>query len=462
MLQILERCLNRKRMSQADLVQLRGQERNLSTCTVKNGVIKRFSQISLSGVGARAFVDGKSWGFSSTNMLDFESVVQTIDNAINLAKASTKSKGKKIQLETTKKVVADRSVPIKKSPKDLSTPEIVKIPLEAYKGAKDVGSNVADAKATYICIEDDKYFLGSEGSRLHQEATRVLLFVDVIAKCNGLLCPASENLGHAGGLELFDETTPYSLGKDVATTAVQLLRAKAPPSGKFRVAIHPTLCATMLHEAIGHPLEADLAMSGGGFGNHLDKVVSSELVTIYDSGQIPNGLGYFVFDDEGVESKRTDLIKNGVLKSFMHDMTSAALADVHPTGNAHAWDYSVEPLIRQTNIGLEAGDYSQEEIVEDIKEGLFLEGTFGGQADVNADFTFGFQKAKWIRNGRLTEDLRGANVAGNAIEVFKTIDAIGKEAVLRPGACGKFQFAVQGRVAPLIRCEIMVGGMGGA
>jgi TldD protein len=119
-------------------------------------------------------------------------------------------------------------------------------------------------------------------------------------------------------------------------------------------------------------------------------------------------------------------------------------------------------LIRQTNIGIEAGGYSLEEMIEDVKEGLFLQGTFGGQADVNADFTFGFQNATWIKNGKLKEELRGANVAGNAIEVFKTIDAVGKEAFLRPGACGKFQFAVQGRVVPAVRCDILVGGMGGS
>jgi len=101
-----------------------------------------------------------------------------------------------------------------------------------------------------------------------------------------------------------------------------------------------------------------------------------------------------------------------------------------------------------------------EEMIADVKEGLYLEGTFGGQADVNADFTFGFQNARWIRHGELAEELRGANVAGNAIEVFKTIDAVGKESVLRPGACGKSQYAIQGRVVPAIRCEIMVGGMG--
>jgi len=448
-------------MDQADLVQLRGQKRVMTTCTVKNGVVEDFSNIFLNGLGVRVFVDGRSWGFSSTNMLDSESVEQTLENALKLAKASSKLKQQKIMLEPVKAVSAAVSMPVKKPLRDFSAEDIVEIPLEAYEGAKEAGPQVVDVNATYISIEDDKYFLSSEGARIHQNTTRVQLFVNIIAKSSNLLCPASESLGHTGGLEIFDETTPYTLGKTVADKAVRLLSSKAPPSGKFRVVIHPTLCATLLHEAIGHPLEADLAMAGGGFGDHVGELVSSKLVTIYDDGHVHGGLGYFVYDDEGVECKRTVLIGNGVLRSFMHDRTSAALAGVSPTGNAHAWDYSVEPLIRQTNIGIEAGNCSLEEMIEDVKEGLFLEGTFGGQANVNADFTFGFQSAKWIRHGRLAEELRGANVAGNAIEVFKTIDAVGKEAVLRPGACGKYQFAVQGRVVPAIRCEIMVGGMGG-
>jgi TldD protein len=201
-------------------------------------------------------------------------------------------------------------------------------------------------------------------------------------------------------------------------------------------------------------------MAGGGFGTQVGKQVSSPLITIYDDGRVANGLGYFPFDDEGTACEKTILIDEGILSTFMHDRTSAALAGVPPTGNAHAWDYGVEPLIRQTNIGIEAGDCTEEEMIEDITEGLYLQGTFGGQADSNADFTFGFQNAYWIRNGTVEEEMKGANVAGNAIEVFKTVDAVGKEAVLRPGACGKFQFAIQGRIVPAIRCKIMVGGSG--
>jgi TldD protein len=456
----LERCLETETAKGADLIMLRGQSRKLTVCEVKNGTVERFSRVNLGGVGVRVQVDNKSWGFCSTNSFEFESIKTALKSAVALGKATSKLNRRQISLDRSKATIARVKAPLKRKP-DLETQEIAQIPQQASDGAQEAGAKIADVKATYLCIEDNKNFLSSEGTRIQQESTRIMLFIDVIAKQNGLLCPASENLGHTGGLELFDETPPQAFGREVGIKALDLLNARPPPSGKFPVIIHPTLCATLLHEAIGHPLEADLAMSGGGFGNRLGEQVSSRLVTIYDSGLIPRGLGYFPYDDEGVECKRTNLITQGVLESFMHDRTSAATAKTSPTGNAHAWDYSVEPLIRQTNIGLNAGDFSEEEMVEGIKEGLYLEGTFGGQADSNADFTFGFQNARWIRDGKLMETLRGANVAGNAIEVFKTVDAVGKHAVLRPGACGKFQFAVQGRVAPLIRCEIMVGGTGG-
>lgn len=461
MFDILEKCLKTPLADQTDLVQLRGQNRIMTTCTVKNGVVEQFSNTSLGGVGVRVLVDGRSWGFSSTNVFDFESVKKTLENAVTLAKAASPLKKQEINLEPTHPVVKEVSTSLTQSFETMSTDDVVDIPLQAYKGAREAGSNIADVKATYIAMEDQKCFLSSEGSRINQKIVRVMLFVDVIAKGNGTICPASENLGHTGGLELFDKITPFDLGKSVAEKAARLLKARPPPSGVRSVVIDPKLCATLLHEAIGHPLEADLAMAGGGFGNQVGNLVSSELITIYDDGEISNGLGTFYYDDEGMPCTRTNLIEHGVLTSFMHDRTSAALAGVPPTGNAHAWDYSVEPLIRQTNIGIESGDHTVEEMIEGIKEGLVLEGTFGGQADSSADFTFGFQSAHRVQNGRLTEELRGANVAGNAIDVFKTIDAVSKEAVLRPGACGKTQFAVQGRVVPAIRCSILVGGTGG-
>ncbi len=460
--EIIEKGLEHKKVSQADFVQVRGQTRVITLCTVLNGTVEAFSHITLSGVSARVLAEGKSWGFSSTNSTEKNSIEDAVGNAVELAKASAKSKSKKIALEPVKVESVKVSAPCKKPVEKASLEEIKLIPMEAHRGASEAGAKIANAKASFLSIHDQKWFASSEGSRIFQESTRVQLFVDIVAKEGATYCPASESLGHTGGLELFDENPPIGLGKRTADKAIKLLSAEAPPSGSYRVILHPTICATLLHEAIGHPLEADMAMEGGGFGNYVGKPVMSKLVTIYDDGAVKGGLGFLPYDDEGVKSNHTILVEKGVLKSFMHDRTSAASMKASPTGNAHAWDYSVEPLIRQTNIGIEPGDFTVEEMTENIEEGLFIEGTFGGQADANADFTFGFQNAYWIRKGKLAKMTRGANLSGNAISVFKTIDAVSKEAVLRPGACGKGQFAIQGRIVPAVRCKIMVGGTGGA
>jgi TldD protein len=456
-----DKSLESKIVAGANLIQLRGQVRTITLCTVQNGTIENFSQMTIKGVSARVLTVNKSWGFSSTNRVKEESVDKCLKTALKLSSASAKAKRHKIMLKPLPAEKTKVSSQAKRPFEKASLEEIKEIPLETCRGASEAGPKVVNIKASFLGIQDQKWFASSEGSRISQTSTRALLFVDAVAKEGSLYCPASENVGHTGGLEIFDKTPPRLVGKKVAQKAVKLLEAPPSPSGRFRVILDPTICATLLHEATGHPLEADLAMAGGGFGNSIGKQVLSKLVTIYDDGSIQEGLGYLPYDDEGVKSNRTTLVKRGVLQSFMHDRSSAALMGVSPTGNAHAWDYSVEPLIRQTNIGIEPCDFNDEEMIEDVEEGLFIEGTFGGQADANADFTFGFQSATWIRKGKLEETTRGANLSGNAIEVLKTVDAVSNEAVLRPGACGKGQFAIQGRIVPAIRCEILVGGSGG-
>ncbi|MCK4223312.1 hypothetical protein KAX01_03355 [Candidatus Bathyarchaeota archaeon] len=167
-MKILEDCLQSEMVNQADLVQLRGQRRKLVACTIKNGVVNDFSSINLSGGSVRALVAGRSWGFSSTNLLDARNVEQMLRHAIKLAKASLKLKHEEIALEPVPVVKRDETTPTRKPLRDFPMEEIVEIPREAYRGAKDVGANVADVKATFMTIEDDKFFLSSEGSRIHQ------------------------------------------------------------------------------------------------------------------------------------------------------------------------------------------------------------------------------------------------------------------------------------------------------
>jgi TldD protein len=198
------KCLDSQKVKKADLVQLRGQKRAMTVCASKNGILEEPRIVSLSGVSARTLVDSKSWGFSSTNKLDPETLDLTLDNAFRLAKTASRFKKQEISIRGFKALTADVSTKEKKPLCDVSTEEIAKIPTEACSGAVDAGKRVAEAKATYISIDDDKYFASSEGVQVHQRITRVMLFVDIIAKRGSMICPASENIGHSGGLELFD------------------------------------------------------------------------------------------------------------------------------------------------------------------------------------------------------------------------------------------------------------------
>ena len=242
MFEVLEKCLETDYAK--ELVQVRGQTRGLTTCTVKNGVVEQFSTTQLQGVGIRVLADTKSWGFSSTNAVDADQVETTLKNAVTLAKAASPLKRQKIILEPVNTITETVSAPVKKPISAYAPEDLVEIPLQACSHAQNVGS-IAEVKATFISMEDTKYFVSSEGTRIKQDATRVMLFVNVIAKQNGNLCPASENVGHTGGLEIFDETPPHVLGERVAEKAVRLLTAKAPPSGTFNVVISPNIMCNL-------------------------------------------------------------------------------------------------------------------------------------------------------------------------------------------------------------------------
>jgi TldD protein len=190
---------------------------------------------------------------------------------------------------------------------------------------------------------------------------------------------------------------------------------------------------------VGHCAEADLVFGGSFLANKIGEKVASEKVTLIDDGKFPNGFGTMKYDDEGVPTQKTVIIEKGVCKSFLHSRETAQHFGVNPTGNARAWNFEFDPIIRMRNTYIETGDHTLEELAEDIKEGFFLKGGLAGQADFNGEFMFGTQEAIKIKNGEFAESLRGVTISGNAFEVLKNVDAVGKDFAMRTGLCGKEQ-----------------------
>jgi TldD protein len=218
-----------------------------------------------------------------------------------------------------------------------------------------------------------------------------------------------------------------------------------------------------VHEAIGHTVEADFVQAGSVAAGKLGRRVGSELVTLCDSGtsEFYDGAGGTIpVDDEGVLARKATIIENGILTSYLHNRESAAKFGIEPTGNARAWEYSDQPLIRMRNTYLEPGATTLAEMIATTKDGYLLDGPRNGQADATGEFMFGVQEARRIRDGKLAELVRGVTITGIAFEVMQTVDAVSNEFRwdLGSGYCGKGQPAKVDAGGPYIRCTALLGG----
>jgi TldD protein len=311
----------------------------------------------------------------------------------------------------------------------------------------------------YLDLTGTNYFANSEGTCIEQDKLYVWSRITASALKNGVFTFSREEIGSTTGYEVFDAETPEVIGERLAKRAIEQLDAKPPKGGTFPVVLGPNVVGVFVHEAFGHLAEADLALSGGVLSDNLGKKIGSDIVTFYDDGTINGAFGSFKYDDEGVPTQKTLLIKDGVVTGLMHNRETAQKFNAEPTGNARAEDFRVEPIIRMRNTFMAPRDYSLEELVEGIREGYYFKSFRGGQANLDGTFQVGIQEACEIVNGELGEPVRDASISGNTLETLFKVDAVGKDFELWPGRCGKGQTAFICDGGPHIRVkEVVVGG----
>lgn len=224
----------------------------------------------------------------------------------------------------------------------------------------------------------------------------------------------------------------------------------------------PDLAGMLAHEAVGHTCEADMVMGGGIAGSYMDRAVASELVTLVDFAHHAFGeevpIPIYV-DDEGTPGRDVIVIENGILRSYMHDRSSAAHFGVQPTGNARAFDYSDEPLIRMRNTVIMPGASKLDDMVAAIDDGYLLSYPANGQGDSSGEFMFGAGFGMEIKKGKLARPVRGATLTGICFELLKTVDMLSEDMVWRSGGmCGKKTRIQTGMGGPAIKCKAHIGG----
>ena len=446
-------------------IELRYQARSTKRITMRNGQLEESSSALLAGLGVRALVDGV-FGFASTTDVSEKGVLAAIEAAQGAARMSASAKKEKIaglaDAEMAKGVFRVQT----DDPLDGHTlEEKLALVTKLDERIRAASGQIVSSTASYGEIQDEKIIVTSDGASAHVFDSKPELRIIAVAQRDGDQTMGIESSGVTGGwADLLGIKDPNELVDNAAQLAVDQLDAPHATGGKSVVVLDPCLVGILCHEAIGHTVEADIVLGGAVTADKIGKRVASELVTLCDSGATehrPFAVGTLPVDDEGVLTHRTVIIENGIMRSFLHNRETAAHYGVEPTGNARAFVYSDDPIIRMRNTYIEPGETPFEELIGGIKDGYYLRDLgISGQADSNAEFMFGVKEARRIVDGKIGELVRGATISGNAFSVLESIDAIGDDFTWEYGAgyCGKTQAAKVDAGGPHLRCTLTIGG----
>ncbi len=442
----------------AEYAETRAQKLYKTMLTLKEGRVEAAKQGIENGVALRVLVNG-TWGFASVGSLNAEALTTTISDACKMAKTASSRQKKPIKLAETKAIQDHVRAKPKKNPREIQIEDKIKNALAINKTTLGYDKRVKSCTIDYLDLTGTNHFVNSEGTLIEQDKLYVWSRITASALSKGVFTFSREEVGSTEGYELFDKRTPEKIGTAVAKRAVEQLEAKAPKGGASAVVLGPDVVGVFVHEAFGHLAEADLALAGGVLANNMGKKIASEVVTFYDDGTINGAFGSFKYDDEGVQTQKTLLIKDGVVAGLMHNRETAQKFNTVPTGNARAEDFRVEPIIRMRNTFMSPKDHSFEELIEDVKVGYYFKSFRGGQANLDGTFQVGIQEAYEIVNGEICEPVRNASMSGNTLETLFKVDAVGKDFELSSGRCGKGQTAFISDGGPHIRVkEVIVGG----
>jgi len=414
----------------ADYIEAHIEERQTSQITYRGRELESIGRRTAIGGNVRALVRGR-WSFVSLNNLG------DLPGRVELAVKQAQFGGNnKIKLASVEPVV------------DIVPPGIhgnpVIVPLSEKKQLLDEYNDIiwhTPKLQTSIINYGDTHkkviFLNSLGSYIEQERADITLRLTIVAREGSDIQQAGLSMGSSGDFSLIQGL--HQQVEQTARLAVELLSAPQVKGGEYTVVLDPVLAGVFTHEAFGHLSEADFIYENDRLRQimTLGKKFGSPELNIIDSAAIPGLRGSYKYDDEGVPATKTYLIREGKLVGRLHSRETAAKMGEKPTGNARAVDYRYPPIVRMSNTYIEPGTASFNDIISDIKEGVYVKNWYGGTTSMEM-FTFSAGEAYMIRDGKLAEPLRPVMLTGNVFTTLNNIDAIGNDLDMNQGGgCGK-------------------------
>jgi TldD protein len=382
------------------------------------------------GVGIRLIKDGKTYYGYTTEI--------TLENLIEIAKALSKSLSGCGSVAIGKRYIKGATdVQIDIDAKDVA------YRTEFLKRANDRARSYGDKIKQVLAVISDKtrdiLVINNLGEMSEDEQKRVVFFTDVVASDGQTLQRGYESVGGMRGFELLEEKPPELIADVAARRALLMLSAKPAPAGSFTVVMSSQAGGTMIHEAVGHGLEADLVQKGlSVYRGKIGQKVASELITVIDDANLEGYNGSFTVDDEGVPAQKKVLIDRGYLAGYMYDRLTAMKDGVSSTGNGRRQSYAHVPMVRMTNTFIAPGKDSAEDIIRDTKKGVLVVKMGGGEVNtVTGDFVFEIMEGYLIENGEMTYPIRSAVLIGNGPKALQDVDAVGSDLGWSIGTCGK-------------------------
>ncbi len=323
-------------------------------------------------------------------------------------------------------------------------------------------SLITETSGTYLDTVSDVFIANSLGFVTSDRRVRTRFSVNAIASKDNLKESSHFTKGASVGFEIFDNINFEKVAQDTARTAVDLLSAKPSPSGKMPVIIDNGFGGVIFHEACGHGLEATSVAKGASvFSNKIGEKIANEKVTAVDDGTLENYWGSINIDDEGTPSRRNVLIENGVLKGYLVDKLNGQKMGMESTGSSRRESYKFAPTSRMTNTFIEKGTDKVDDIFNSIENGLYAKRMGGGSVSpTTSEFNFAVLEGYIIKNGKITDMVKGATLIGKGNQVLQDIDYVSDNLEQDAGMCGSISGSVPTNVGqPLLRVrEITVGG----
>ena len=419
----------------ADAADLYFQHSRSNSLSLEDGIVSNANSNIQQGVGLRVVI-GEQTGYAFTEDLTLPSMLAAARTAAAIANGSRtvapqsftpKGMG---DLYTTTVPWADVGI-------DQKLPVLKYI--EEQAKAKDPA---VDKVSVYWADSDERVMIATLDGVLvtdHRPMTRATLLVT--AKKGDEVQSGYSNIAAREEFSWYTEERLDTMIQEAVDRTMILFDARRPPAGEMPVILASGASGILLHEAIGHGMEADFNRKGTSiYSDMIGKKVAEPFVTVVDQATIPRERGALNYDDEGNKAGRTVMVENGVLKSYLHDQISAKQYDLQPTGSGRRQSYRYAPMPRMSCTFMEDGPHTKEEIIEAVDHGIICETYTNGQVQIGAgDYTFYVKNGWLVEGGRITAPIKDVNIIGNGPESLKRITMVANDARLDTGGwtCGK-------------------------